>query len=171
MAGFKDKCLAIREIGLKSGIYRCVQCGKCTTACPMSEIYLSFTWEIAPRAIIEKVRRGELILEGELIWKCLECGSCSKLCPQGVDFLRFIRGVRAIAVVAGITPKGKKCSQCGKVFITDEGFEYICSRLSRSGLRLDEGIEESLGLCPECRRREFSRRVKNAIKWKVGRKV
>ena len=61
----------------------CVECGKCASACPMTEIFEDFSYEASPRALVEKALFGFDVLTDVGIWFCLPCEVCPQLCPAG----------------------------------------------------------------------------------------
>jgi Fe-S oxidoreductase len=81
---------AIRELRRVSGLMRCLECGKCTTLCPLSE-YGEFS---AARMAAIHDPRTEFTRHAKTIDRCLTCGSCEVRCPQGVRFTDFVRDVR-----------------------------------------------------------------------------
>jgi ferredoxin len=44
----------IGEIASQCDLFLCVECGKCVAACPMTEIFKDFSYEVSPRGMIEK---------------------------------------------------------------------------------------------------------------------
>lgn len=85
----------LEEIIQATKTYYCLECGKCTSICPVARYDPSFS----PRAIIESVLLGfedELISDREL-FSCLTCYTCSQKCPADVDFPIFVREARVIA--------------------------------------------------------------------------
>ncbi|MBN2186465.1 MAG: (Fe-S)-binding protein [Dehalococcoidia bacterium] len=75
--------------------YNCLECGKCTSVCPVARHDPSYS----PRAIIEDALLGfedELVFNQKL-FSCLTCYTCQQLCPSGVDFPVFTQKARAIA--------------------------------------------------------------------------
>jgi Fe-S oxidoreductase len=79
--------------------YLCLDCGKCTGACPLARVDL----EYSPRRIVERVIYGEAeeVMSDPHIWSCMTCGLCSARCPSNVDFTQFIIDIRAEAFRAG----------------------------------------------------------------------
>lgn len=91
------------EIIEATGAYDCVECGKCTSLCPMASADTSF----APRLLVVKAQAGEgvgISEEAEDLWKCLTCEICSRICPYEVFFSDFVRRLRMVAVANGNRP-------------------------------------------------------------------
>ena len=79
----------------------CYQCGKCAGGCPvMADLDLS------PNRVIRMVQLGmeDEALTNETIWSCAACGTCVTRCPVGVDVVRIMDTLRALAERKGISP-------------------------------------------------------------------
>ena len=75
--------------------YYCLECGKCTSICPVARYDPSFS----PRTMIENALLGfedELVFN-EKLFSCLTCYTCQQRCPCDVDFAMFIRKARVMA--------------------------------------------------------------------------
>ncbi len=74
--------------------YLCLDCGKCTAACPVAR----YDAEFSPRLIVADAvaRPGELVRDSQL-WSCLTCSRCQQRCHSGVDFTGLVRGLRGEA--------------------------------------------------------------------------
>lgn len=68
----------------------CYQCGLCTGFCPKRRVS-----KYSPRL---KINEFLLRKRNEASWECLTCGLCSLHCPQTVDYLNFVRELRAKSV-------------------------------------------------------------------------
>ena len=79
--------------------YLCLDCGKCTSVCPLARVDLDYS----PRRIVERVVHGEAeaVIADPQLWSCMTCGLCSARCPSNVDFTRFIVEMRAAAFESG----------------------------------------------------------------------
>ena len=89
----------IRAILARTNTYYCMECGKCTSTCPVALVNPEFS----PRKIVSSVisGRGVSLLTNQHIWACLTCGLCYDHCPSDVFFIDFIREVRCLAGIEG----------------------------------------------------------------------
>lgn len=99
----KEQTVAsVKRVIEDTGAFDCVECGKCTTVCPVAK----FDNEFAPRAIVLRAMEGivENISTDRDIWTCITCEQCNAMCPYKVDYSGFIRGMREEAAAAGAAP-------------------------------------------------------------------
>ena len=91
-----------------TGAFDCVECGKCTTVCPVAKYNPNF----APRTVVLKASEGlvENVQTNRDVWTCVTCEQCNSMCPYKVDYSGFIRGMRNEAVEFDNVPV---CSQGG----------------------------------------------------------
>lgn len=89
----------IDEIISDTGAHDCVECGKCTSVCPVAK----YDEEFAPRRIVLRALEGlaEEMTEDKDIWSCITCEMCNEMCPYEVDYSEFIRKLRSEAVLMG----------------------------------------------------------------------
>ncbi|MBW1901289.1 MAG: hydrogenase iron-sulfur subunit [Deltaproteobacteria bacterium] len=82
----------IKQIVIAHDIYACQDCGKCSSACPLTLSGKPFS----PRAIANTVIAGDIHsdLVQKDIWACLTCGLCYDRCPSAVNFPNFIQDMR-----------------------------------------------------------------------------
>ncbi|MGD0818725.1 MAG: (Fe-S)-binding protein, partial [Methanomassiliicoccales archaeon] len=80
----------LEESARKNNTSECVECGKCSYACPAAHRDNRFS----PRRVMEDFVYGKQLDRWE-IWSCMTCGACSEVCTSGVRFHEFIRDVRA----------------------------------------------------------------------------
>lgn len=101
---------AVKQLIEDTGAFDCVECGKCTTVCPVAKFDSSF----APRTIVLRAMEGivDNIAKDKDIWTCITCEQCNAMCPYKVDYSGFIRGMREEASQFGATPV---CSQGGLI--------------------------------------------------------
>jgi heterodisulfide reductase subunit C len=90
-----DTALATRvsdEAGTNA--YKCYQCKKCTTGCPVAGFA-----KLHPSQIMRLVQLGDLdtVLDGDFIWLCTGCETCTTRCPQGIDIAAVMDEMRIIA--------------------------------------------------------------------------
>ncbi len=147
---------AVSELMRETRAMLCVECGKCASACPMTEIFEDFSYEVSPRGIVEKGLLGFDLLTDVGIWFCLTCDVCTELCPAGVKFRDFVAGVRAVAIEEGITEHGAFCERCGKFVVPLHTVQYIEGKVDGEGV-----AQEYLRFCPSCRRYEFTAKLRD----------
>ena len=85
----------LEDIIRESKTFYCLECGKCSSICPVSRYDPSYS----PRVMVEDALLG---LDGDLIhnkelFSCLTCGVCQLKCPSDVNYLLFIQKMRAVA--------------------------------------------------------------------------
>jgi len=104
---------AVKQIIDDTGAFDCVECGKCTTVCPIAKVDPNF----APRTIVLRAMEGivDNIAKDRDIWTCITCEQCNSMCPYKVDYSGFIRGMREEASQFGAAPL---CSQGGLIHST-----------------------------------------------------
>lgn len=86
------------------GILLCIQCGRCSSSCPVARL----TAEHNPRRLMEMIilgLRSEVILR-QLPWYCLSCFTCLDRCPQGGDVGEAVFAIRNLAAREGNVPEG-----------------------------------------------------------------
>jgi heterodisulfide reductase subunit D len=104
---------AVKQLIDDTGAFDCVECGKCTTVCPVAKLDPKF----APRTVVLRAMEGivENIANDRDIWTCITCEQCNVMCPYKVDYSGFIRGMREEAAQFGAAPL---CSQGGLIHST-----------------------------------------------------
>ncbi len=90
---------AIQDIVKRTKAYNCIECGKCSSVCPISllnEVCL-------PRITVRKAlfETPEVLLKDELLWSCTGCGLCYERCEFDVEFPEFIKNLRIEAYKIG----------------------------------------------------------------------
>lgn len=85
----------LEDIIQETKTYYCLECGKCTSVCPVARYDSAFS----PRQMIEYALLGfgdELLFDREL-FSCLTCYTCQQKCPSDIDFPVFVRKARSMA--------------------------------------------------------------------------
>ena len=79
---------------MSRNIFACQDCGKCSSACPLTLVGKPFS----PRAVANSVIAGSPDSPAVIrdVWSCLTCGLCYDRCPSAVDFPKFIREMRQV---------------------------------------------------------------------------
>ncbi len=76
----------------------CVQCGRCSSGCPVA-----FESPDTPRKIIRFLQLGqvEMACRSPFLWFCAMCQACTVRCPQGVDVSEMILSLRRAGIENG----------------------------------------------------------------------
>jgi len=76
-------------------ISSCYQCGKCSGGCPVA-----VARDVSPNRVIRMVQMGleDEVLGCEAVWCCVACGTCVGRCPMGIDIVRIMDTLRALAL-------------------------------------------------------------------------
>ncbi len=74
------------------GVMHCLECGKCTGACPAAQVGKGLSPRLLVRRLLEEGLQGQGLQA--MVWECLTCGLCQERCPAGVRFLDFILALR-----------------------------------------------------------------------------
>jgi len=136
------------------GIVLCIQCGRCSSGCPVARL----NSEHNPRRLMEMIILGfkKEVLSTQLPWYCLSCFTCLDRCPQGGDVGEVMFALRNLAVKLGNIPAGvaaqaKNLYETGRVInpvrtaldkrenlglgkITTDGLEEVQKILKRTGM-------------------------------------
>lgn len=140
-----------RKALAESAAFFCVECGKCTAACPMVEMYPGFSRDLSPRGIVQQALRGREILSGQSVWCCTQCRACSRVCPAGVDCCGLIARIRQLAGQGQDASSGAGvCVECAGDLPPAPVLEYLRSVLPEAEVLY-------LKLCPACRRQAYAR--------------
>jgi len=91
--------MKIEEAIKKSKAYLCLECGKCTSVCPVSK----FNRGYSPRILINRAVRGNHaeLARDKNIWTCLTCKLCDEHCPADINCIELTRAVRFTATELG----------------------------------------------------------------------
>ncbi len=92
----------IEEKSFSDEISRCIQCGTCSSSCPMAE-YMDYT----PRKIIAMVKHGfkDEVLKSFTPWLCASCYSCQVRCPSQIKITDIMYTLRRESVKAKVYPR------------------------------------------------------------------
>lgn len=75
----------------------CLQCGKCTSGCPVAALA-----DVKPHEIVRMVQFGQRdeLLRSRMVWQCTSCQTCATRCPQQVSVAAITDGLRRMSVAA-----------------------------------------------------------------------
>jgi heterodisulfide reductase subunit C len=79
------------------GIYKCVQCGMCTSLCPGAS-----QTDYDPRDMIRRViEDDETVVDDDNIWNCFSCYTCNSICPSGNNASEVNQILRQMSIEKG----------------------------------------------------------------------
>jgi heterodisulfide reductase subunit C len=155
----KDSSKLIKDVlnDLKAspdlGLYKCVQCGMCTSVCPGAN-----QTEYDPRDMIRRVLEDdESVIKDDNLWNCFSCYTCNSICPSGNNASEVNQILRQMAIEKGSgIPKIESFTAYGDSFIElgvgsipstffdimvkDVGPEYMTLKLDIEDIRADLGL-------------------------------
>ncbi|MHA1240298.1 MAG: 4Fe-4S dicluster domain-containing protein [Promethearchaeota archaeon] len=101
----KNSKWAFRSLKQNPSLYPCLQCGTCTSKCPVSIVTKG---NYNPRRNILATLFGykDLLLnENDLgIWGCTDCHTCDEVCPQGIELTDLFASLKNQSIVLGKGP-------------------------------------------------------------------
>ena len=150
----------IKDLFYENNLNLCIECGKCSSICPLKDIFPEYSYENSPRGIINKflfdffIMNEKEILEDSTLWYCMTCTVCKNNCPAGVNFPGFISSLREVLLSNNFEKYACKCKRCENYFIPLVHLLYLKKKVSE---------EPVLDYCPKCRKRLLSKKVKENL--------
>lgn len=92
-------------------IWKCAQCGQCSSICPSNR-----SGGIKIGEIMCRVSAGTISLDDESIWHCAMCLSCTERCPYGMSPAEVLTALRNLAAQEGYVPASYKAE--AKLYLT-----------------------------------------------------
>lgn len=91
----------IKEMSGCEEIDRCIQCGTCSSSCPMA-VYMDYP----PRKIIAMIKHGfkEEALKSFTIWLCPSCYTCQVRCPANIKITDVMYALKRQAIEEKVYP-------------------------------------------------------------------
>jgi len=92
----------IREKSFSEEINKCIQCGTCSSSCPMVS-YMDYP----PRKIIGMIKHGfkDEVLKSFTPWLCASCYNCQVKCPSNIKITDIMYTLKREAINANVYPK------------------------------------------------------------------
>jgi quinone-modifying oxidoreductase subunit QmoC len=91
----------IKRLSMAENIEECIQCGTCSSSCPMA-VYMDFP----PRKIIAMVKNGfkDEALRSFTIWLCPSCYTCQVRCPAQIKITDVMYALKRKAIESKVYP-------------------------------------------------------------------
>lgn len=136
---------ALKQLRRATGAALCVECGKCSTLCPLAP-FGDFS---AARTMSMHDPASEIPEYADAVERCLTCGSCEIRCPQGVRYTEFVRGLRPMIPEGSRRPRphGEVFQAVGKSQELDDRRRPVSTWL---GGDLEIASEGEIGLFIGC---------------------
>lgn len=93
---------AVAELSGCEKIFECIQCGTCSSTCPVS-LYMDYT----PRKLMTMTKAGfkEDALRSVTLWICSSCYSCTVMCPAEIRITDVMYSLKRMAIQEKVFPK------------------------------------------------------------------
>ncbi len=102
-----------------SNVFRCYQCIKCTSGCPLADAF-----DLTPNQIMRALQLGEdKVLDSRAIWLCASCQTCATRCPQEIDVTGVMDALRMEAKKRAIEPAIPEIDTFNSLFL--RGIEML----------------------------------------------
>jgi heterodisulfide reductase subunit C len=125
---------ALRKILPEMQLWKCHQCGQCSSVCPSYQ-----HGGIRIGEIIERASVGALeVSRDPSIWLCMLCQGCTERCQLGANPATVITLIRNIAAASGNLPK--HLAEEAKLFL-ETGLSFPQTGLTKK-LRKEMGLKE-----------------------------
>ncbi len=135
------------------GIFKCVQCGMCTSVCPGAS-----QTEYDPRDMIRRVLEDDVtVVDDDDIWNCFSCYTCNSVCPSGNNASEVNQILRQMSIdkgdgiqkIASFAAYGDSFMELGvgsipndffDIMVKDVGPEYMNLKLNIEDIRAELGL-------------------------------
>jgi heterodisulfide reductase subunit B len=99
---------------LGQNVYRCYQCVKCTSGCPLADEF-----DLAPNQVLRALQLGEdeRVLNSKTIWLCASCHTCVTRCPHSIDLPAINDQLAMEARERGVQSKAPEIALFRQVFL------------------------------------------------------
>jgi len=101
----KDRKWALKLLRKTPSLYPCLQCGTCTSECPVSKVTMG---SYNPRRNVLAALSGykDLLLNRDdlAIWGCTDCHTCDEVCPHDIELTSLFGSLKNQSVALGKGP-------------------------------------------------------------------
>jgi heterodisulfide reductase subunit C len=101
----KSRKWALKLLKQIPSLYPCLQCGICTSECPVSKVTMG---KYNPRRNVLAILLlyKDLLLKGDdlVIWGCTVCNTCDEVCPQNIELTDLFSYLKNQSISLGKGP-------------------------------------------------------------------
>ena len=101
----KSRKWALKLLKQTPSLYPCLQCGICTSECPVSKVTMG---KYNPRRSVLAILLlyKDLLLKGDdlVIWGCTVCNTCDEVCPQNIELTDLFSYLKNQSISLGKGP-------------------------------------------------------------------
>lgn len=148
--GSTDLNEAIQELIDDNQLHLCVECGKCSSICPMVNFYGEYVPNRCTRNVVEQLRFDTDFVRDEALWYCWACNECTFFCPSGVDFQSFMMALRQLLVSHGYKEEAHFCEICGAYMMPKKQLQCLKTTMDT------KPNKELLHECPVCKKDKYN---------------
>ena len=101
----KNRKWAFISLKHNPSLYPCLQCGTCTSECPIS-IVTKGSYNPRRNVLATLLGYKDLLLNGNdlAIWGCTDCHTCVEVCPQGIELTDLFASLKNQSIALGKGP-------------------------------------------------------------------
>ncbi len=101
----KSRKWALKLLKQIPSLYPCLQCGICTSECPVSKVTMG-NYNPRRNVLAILLLYKDLLLKGDdlVIWGCTVCNTCDEVCPQNIELTDLFTYLKNQSISLGKGP-------------------------------------------------------------------
>ena len=101
----KSRKWALKLLKQTPSLYPCLQCGICTSECPVSRVTMG-NYNPRRNVLAVLLLYKDLLLKGDdlVIWGCTDCHTCDEVCPQNIELTGLFASLKNQSIAQGKGP-------------------------------------------------------------------
>ncbi len=96
-------------------IQRCIQCGTCSSSCPMTD-----AMDYGPRSLFALIRDADMeaVIHSNSPWMCVSCYQCTSRCPQEIPVTELMYGLKRLITQSRENTRSNRAKDLHRSFST-----------------------------------------------------